>query len=267
MSIITYGSMVHVALESAAQLEAAGVQCEVIDLRTLMPLDEEAILTSVAKTGKAVLLHEDRRTGGIKICLQERVGERPHGEPRRRAVLENRIAVAHDRDRRMEHMHLPAQQLELVPRRGPIDRLGEAALPERQRLVRAEHKPTRRRHGQRLLPRQQGRNASGIAQTGLGLNRAFVDISGNHLDRDAGTLKQGSTAHALGCQQQRLIGKPECHDDQTTGCRRRSASSLSTAAAVSSIEQRVTSMLGQLCLAQSLRENATSSATALRSIY
>ncbi len=65
VSIITYGSMVHVALEAAAQLEAAGVQCEVIDLRTLMPLDEEAILTSVAKTGKVILLHEDRRTGGI----------------------------------------------------------------------------------------------------------------------------------------------------------------------------------------------------------
>jgi len=54
---------------------------------------------------------------------------------------------------------------------------------------------------------------------------------------------------------------------QATGWRRRSVRKLITAAAVSSIERRVTSMLGQLCLAHSLRENATSSATALRSIY
>ena len=65
VSVITYGSMVHVALESAADLEKQGVQVEVIDLRTLLPLDEEAVLTSAAKTGKVVVLHEDRRRGGI----------------------------------------------------------------------------------------------------------------------------------------------------------------------------------------------------------
>ncbi|MGH9868271.1 MAG: alpha-ketoacid dehydrogenase subunit beta [Candidatus Polarisedimenticolia bacterium] len=65
VSVITYGSMVHVALESAADLEKQGVQVEVIDLRTLLPLDEEAVLASAAKTGKVVVLHEDRRRGGI----------------------------------------------------------------------------------------------------------------------------------------------------------------------------------------------------------
>ena len=65
VTVITYGSMVHVALESAAALETEGVQVEVLDLRTLLPLDEEAILTSAAKTGKIVVLHEDRRRGGI----------------------------------------------------------------------------------------------------------------------------------------------------------------------------------------------------------
>ncbi len=65
VSVITYGSMVHVALESAGELEAEGIGVEVIDLRTLLPLDEEAILRSAAKTGKVVVLHEDRRTGGI----------------------------------------------------------------------------------------------------------------------------------------------------------------------------------------------------------
>jgi len=65
VSIITFGAMVHTALDAAKQLEADGVQAEVIDLRSLAPLDRDAILTSVAKTSRAVLLYEARRTGGI----------------------------------------------------------------------------------------------------------------------------------------------------------------------------------------------------------
>jgi 2-oxoisovalerate dehydrogenase E1 component beta subunit len=65
LSIITYAAMVHVALEAAEALAGEGVQVEVVDLRTLVPLDEEAILTSVAKTGKALVLHEAPRTGGF----------------------------------------------------------------------------------------------------------------------------------------------------------------------------------------------------------
>ncbi|HET9480887.1 MAG TPA: alpha-ketoacid dehydrogenase subunit beta [Candidatus Polarisedimenticolia bacterium] len=65
VTVITYGSMVHTALDSAKALEADGVQVEVIDLRTLLPLDEEAILASACKTGRIVILHEDRRRGGI----------------------------------------------------------------------------------------------------------------------------------------------------------------------------------------------------------
>ncbi|MFB3828354.1 MAG: alpha-ketoacid dehydrogenase subunit beta [Bryobacteraceae bacterium] len=65
MTIVTYGAMVYVALEAAEQLEKEGVSAEVIDLRTLLPIDEEAILASVKKTSKVILLHEDVRTGGI----------------------------------------------------------------------------------------------------------------------------------------------------------------------------------------------------------
>jgi len=65
VTVVTYGAMVHTALEAATALEAEGVQVEVIDLRTLLPLDEETILASAARTGKVVILHEDRRTGGI----------------------------------------------------------------------------------------------------------------------------------------------------------------------------------------------------------
>jgi len=65
ISIITYGAMLHVALEAADTLQQEGIDVEVIDLRTLLPLDEETILNSVAKTSKAIILHEDTRTGGI----------------------------------------------------------------------------------------------------------------------------------------------------------------------------------------------------------
>ena len=66
MSIITYGAMVHVALEVAAKLSAEdGVEIEVVDLRTLMPLDEEAVLATARKTSRVMLLHEDTRTGGL----------------------------------------------------------------------------------------------------------------------------------------------------------------------------------------------------------
>ena len=65
LSIITFGAMVHTALDAATELEASGVQAEVIDLRSLAPLDREAILTSVSKTSRALLLYEARRTGGI----------------------------------------------------------------------------------------------------------------------------------------------------------------------------------------------------------
>lgn len=65
LSIITYGAMVWVALDAATALEAEGIDAEVVDLRTLLPLDEETILASVARTGKAIILHEATRTGGI----------------------------------------------------------------------------------------------------------------------------------------------------------------------------------------------------------
>ncbi len=65
LSIVTFGAMVHTALDAAAQLEAEGVHAEVVDLRSLAPLDRETILTSVAKTSRALLVYEARRTGGI----------------------------------------------------------------------------------------------------------------------------------------------------------------------------------------------------------
>ncbi len=65
LTIITYGAMVWTALEAADTLAAEGKEVEVIDLRTLLPLDEEAVLASVRKCSKAIVLHEDTRTGGV----------------------------------------------------------------------------------------------------------------------------------------------------------------------------------------------------------
>jgi len=65
ISIITYGAMVHVALEAAAQLALEDIEIEVIDLRCLSPLDTHAVLNSVRKTNRVIVLHEDNRTAGF----------------------------------------------------------------------------------------------------------------------------------------------------------------------------------------------------------
>jgi len=65
LSIITYAAMVHVALEAADQLSKEGIELEVLDLRTLSPLDREAIGETVRRTNKVMIVHEDVRTGGI----------------------------------------------------------------------------------------------------------------------------------------------------------------------------------------------------------
>ena len=66
VSVFAYGAMVQVALEAAKQAQQEmGTSVEVIDLRTVWPLDEEAIITSVEKTGRAIVVHEAPRAGGV----------------------------------------------------------------------------------------------------------------------------------------------------------------------------------------------------------
>lgn len=65
LTIISYAAMAHTSMEAAAMLAKEGIDAEVIDLRTLMPLDRETILASVKKTNKLLIVHEDTRTGGI----------------------------------------------------------------------------------------------------------------------------------------------------------------------------------------------------------
>ncbi len=73
VTILAYGTMVHVALAGA---EEAGVDAEVIDLRTLLPLDIDTITASVAKTGRCVIAHEATRTSGFGAELAALVQER-----------------------------------------------------------------------------------------------------------------------------------------------------------------------------------------------
>ncbi len=65
LSIITYAAMVHTAQEAADILAKEGIDVEILDLRTLSPLDRNAITQTVKKTNKVILLHEDTRTGGL----------------------------------------------------------------------------------------------------------------------------------------------------------------------------------------------------------
>lgn len=75
-TIVTYGAMVWTALEAAEILARDGVSAEVLDLRTLLPLDEEAILASVRRTGKCLILHEDTRTGGLGAEIAATLSEK-----------------------------------------------------------------------------------------------------------------------------------------------------------------------------------------------
>jgi 2-oxoisovalerate dehydrogenase E1 component beta subunit len=77
ITIVTYGLMVHESQKAAEQLEAEdGVSIEIIDLRTLLPLDEDAIIQSVKKTSRVLVVHEDTRTGGIAGEIAMRVNEK-----------------------------------------------------------------------------------------------------------------------------------------------------------------------------------------------
>lgn len=63
--LITYGAMLYVALEAAQALASEGIELEIVDLRSLLPLDKETILESVRRVNKVLILHEDTRTGGL----------------------------------------------------------------------------------------------------------------------------------------------------------------------------------------------------------
>ncbi len=99
LSIITYGGTVHQSLDAARIVEKEdGLTVEVLDLRTLLPLDREAILTTARKTGKVLVVHEDRLTGGfggeIAAIIAEHAFEYLDGPIRRVAALDAHTAFS-----------------------------------------------------------------------------------------------------------------------------------------------------------------------------
>jgi 2-oxoisovalerate dehydrogenase E1 component beta subunit len=75
LSVFTYGLAVHHALAAAETVAAEGIDVEVVDLRTLRPLDRDAVLDSVKRTNKALIVHEDNVTGGVGAEVAAIIGE------------------------------------------------------------------------------------------------------------------------------------------------------------------------------------------------
>lgn len=76
VTVVTYGAMVHESERAAERLAEDGIAVEILDLRTLAPLDEDAIVASVKKTSRLLVVHEDTRTGGLAGEIAMRVNER-----------------------------------------------------------------------------------------------------------------------------------------------------------------------------------------------
>jgi 2-oxoisovalerate dehydrogenase E1 component beta subunit len=76
VSVITWSAMVHKALEAAERVEREdGLSVEVLDLRTLAPMDDAAIVATVKKTSRVLIAHEDTRTGGVAGEITARINE------------------------------------------------------------------------------------------------------------------------------------------------------------------------------------------------
>jgi pyruvate/2-oxoglutarate/acetoin dehydrogenase E1 component len=115
LTVVTYGAQVWTALEAAGLLAADGVEVEVIDLRTLVPFDEERVLDSVKKTGRALVVHEAQVTGGFGGEIAARIA-----------------------DRAFAWLDAPVRRLGYPDRPSPYARvLEQALLPDRDRLVAA----------------------------------------------------------------------------------------------------------------------------------
>ena len=117
ITLISYGSMVRQALEAHEALGREGVSAEVVDLRTLVPLDVDTLIGSVAKTGRAVVIHEAPRTCGFGAELVALINER--------ALLD---------------LHAPVQRVTGFDAVFPYSMLEGHYLPTRERVVAAAKK-------------------------------------------------------------------------------------------------------------------------------
>jgi pyruvate/2-oxoglutarate/acetoin dehydrogenase E1 component len=123
LTIVTYSRMVHVAAEAAQKLSAEGIEAEVIDLRTLNPLDMDTVLASVRRTHRALVLNEAHRTAGFCSELAARITEELFD------ILQAPVSRVAAKD-----VPVPATLLEKLSIPGPDDICAEArALVQRRR--------------------------------------------------------------------------------------------------------------------------------------
>jgi 2-oxoisovalerate dehydrogenase E1 component beta subunit len=110
LTILTYGAMLHVCFAALDRIPDSEGAVEIIDLRTLKPLDEETILASVKKTGKVLIVHEDRQTGGLAGELAAIVADKAFefldGPIRRVTAPDTPVPYAPP----LEHFYLPNEE-------------------------------------------------------------------------------------------------------------------------------------------------------------
>ncbi len=110
ISVITYGGMVSLALKVAEKLAVEGIELEVVDLRTLVPLDEETMLASFKKTNRVIILHEAVRRGGVGAELESLICEKAfdslQAPPVRIGAKETPVPVSPI----LEDAYLPSEQ-------------------------------------------------------------------------------------------------------------------------------------------------------------
>jgi pyruvate dehydrogenase E1 component beta subunit len=82
VTLVGYAKTAHTCLEAAGELAALGIEAEVVDLRTIKPLDEAAVLRSVRKTGRLVVVHEASRTCGVGAEVAALAAEKAFGQLR-----------------------------------------------------------------------------------------------------------------------------------------------------------------------------------------
>ncbi len=112
VTIISWGASVRYCLEASEKLKAEGIDCEVIDLRTLSPIDSETIIKSVEKTGRALIVHEAPKTGGLGAEISSLIMEK--------AIL---------------HLEAPAMRVAGFDTVMPLSKLENYYLPDTYRIV------------------------------------------------------------------------------------------------------------------------------------
>jgi 2-oxoisovalerate dehydrogenase E1 component beta subunit len=117
LSVVSYGLYVHWALEAAQQLQQEGLSVEVIDLRSIRPMDKTTILSSVEKTRKLLIVHEDNKFGGIGAEISAMVAEEALfslDAPIRRLAAPDVPAMGYAEPLEHEYMSSPAKMAEAM---------------------------------------------------------------------------------------------------------------------------------------------------------